>query len=67
MSRWRALAAQPLLHGADARGRFVSGDFMGERFGIAVDAVDVVVGEVEPVAHFLPRQAAARYLGAAEI
>ena len=60
-------AAQPLLHGADARGRFVSGDLVGQCFGIAVDAVHVVVGEVEPVAHFLPWQAAAGDLGAAEV
>ena len=29
----------------------------GERLGRAVDAVDIVAGQVEPVAHFLPRQA----------
>ena len=50
---------QPPLDCFD-RGRWIlAAQLSGQRFGRPVDAVDVIARIVKPVAHFLPRQAAA--------
>src|SRR3546814_11029907 len=43
----------------DGWGRFVPAKLSRQRLGRAVDAVDIIARVVKPVAHLLPRQAAA--------
>ena len=76
VAHFRVIAAQPGLPGIDQRDRqrvlevgldrpgrggcAASAQLPGQRLGRAIQAVDIVVFEVEPVAHFLPRQAGDR-------
>src|SRR3546814_8948510 len=51
--------AQTPLDRLDGGGRFFPAQLSRQRLGRAVDAVDIIARVVKPVAHLLPRQAAA--------